>query len=85
MQATLHVQQRMSQRGVSRDMVDFVIAYGKTTRDRHTLDKKQALKRLEELQRQMKVLKKILDKGGVTVVTADETLITAFNCESRRS
>lgn len=85
MQATLHIQQRMSQRGVSRDMVDLVMTYGKATRDRRILDKKDALKRLEALQREAKVLKKILDKGGLTVVAAEGALITTFNCESRRS
>ena len=85
MQATLHIQQRMSQRGVSRDMINIVMTYGKTVRDRHILDKKEALKRLDELQREAKVLKKILDKGGLTVVAAEGALITTFNCESCRS
>ena len=85
MQQTNHIQQRMSQRGISRDMVALVMAYGETSRDRHTLDRRGALKRLEELQKEERVLKKILDKGGVTVVAADGALITTFNRESRRS
>lgn len=84
MQTTLHIQQRMSQRGISREMVALVLAYGKPIRDRHILDRKGALKRLEELQKEEKVLKKILDKGGVTVVATDGALITAFNRESQR-
>lgn len=79
MQTTLHFQQRMSQRGVTREMVDLVMTYGKTCQDRYTLDKKGALKRLEELQKEERVLKKILDKGGLVVVVADDALITTFN------
>jgi hypothetical protein len=84
MQTTLHIQQRMSQRGISHDMVAIVMAHGKASRDRHILDRRGALKRLEELQKEERVLKKILDKGGVTVVAADGALITTFNRESKR-
>jgi hypothetical protein len=36
---------------------------------------------LREAQRELKLLKKLADKGGVVVVTANATLITTFNLE----
>lgn len=84
MQTTKHIQQRMSQRGVSRDMVDFVMDHGTSEQDKYVLGRKEALSLLEKMQRQERLLKKILDKGGVTVVSDGNALITTYNCESRR-
>ena len=37
MQKTKHIQQRMSQRGVSRDMVDYVLDNGTTENSKYNL------------------------------------------------
>ncbi|MBK6906352.1 MAG: DUF4258 domain-containing protein [Rhodocyclaceae bacterium] len=84
MQTTRHIQQRMSQRGVSRDMVDFVMDHGTEEQDKYILGRKEALSLLEKIQRQERLLKKILDKGGVVVVADGDALITTYNCEHRK-
>lgn len=83
MRHTHHIKQRMSQRGISQDMVELVLAHGTPDQDKYVLGHKEALRLLEELQRFERVVKKILDKGGVTVVAEGEALITAYNCERR--
>ena len=82
MQTTQHAMQRMSQRGVSGDMVDFVLNYGFVEQDKYVLGKRQALELLNDLKKQERLVKKILDKGGVTVVAQDDVLITTYNCNS---
>lgn len=84
MHRTKHIQQRMSQRGVSSDMVNFVLDHGTPEDSKYVLGRKEALKLLEDLQREERLLKKILDKGGVVVVTENEALITTYNCQKRR-
>jgi hypothetical protein len=79
MQTTQHAMQRMSQRGVTGDMVAFVLNNGFLEQDKYVLGKRQALKLLNDLKRQERVIKKILDKGGVTVVAQDDRLITTYN------
>ena len=82
MHTTQHVMQRMSQRGVSGEMVDFVLNHGQLEQDKYVLGKRQALELLDELKKQERVVKKILDKGGVTVVAQDDVLITTYNRNS---
>lgn len=84
MQTTRHIQQRMSQRGVSRDMVEFVLAHGTPEQDKYVLGRKEVISLLESNQREAQLLKKLLDKGGVVVVVEGEALITTYNCERRR-
>jgi hypothetical protein len=47
--------------------------------DKYVLGRKEALRLLEELQRSERLLKKILDKGGVVVVADGGALITTYN------
>jgi len=85
MQTTQHAMQRMSQRGVTGDMVDFVLNNGFVEQDKYVLGKKQALELLNDLKKQERLVKKILDKGGVTVVAQDNVLITTYNCNSYKA
>lgn len=85
MQITQHAMQRMSQRGVTGDMVDFVLNYGFVEQDKYVLGKRQALELLNDLKKQERLVKKILDKGGVTVVAQDDVLITTYNCNSYKA
>lgn len=81
--SSVHVQQRMNQRGITRDIIDLVLRYGKAQHDcKVTLKRKEAQAILATMQREMKVLKKILDKGGVVVVEDNNTLITTYNYEA---
>lgn len=79
MQSTQHIKQRMSQRGISREMVELVLTHGIADQDRYVLGRKEALRLLEDFQRSERLLKKILDKGGVVVVADGDALITTYN------
>ena len=83
MRPTNHIRQRMSQRGISQDMVDLVLEHGVSDQDKYVLDHKEAGRLLEAMRQKERVLKKILDKGGVTVVAEGDALVTAYNCERR--
>ena len=58
----------MSQRGITRSMVNLVLEYGEANQDKTYLDRNQALKLVRELEERLRVAKKILDKGGCVVV-----------------
>lgn len=79
MHTTTHMQQRMSQRGINRDMVNTVLSYGKPEQERYVLTRQEILELLASLQHEERVLKKMLDKGGVAVVAVGDTLITTYN------
>ena len=76
MHMTQHFGQRMSHRGVTKDLVDLVLAH---EGDRAILNQKSAKRLLAELQHQQRIVKKIIDKGGLVVVSTGETLITTYN------
>lgn len=68
MECTHHFKQRMTQRGISKRMVDLALDYGKLeSNDKYVLRQKDAVKLLSELQDSLRHLKKIIDKGGVVI------------------
>lgn len=83
MHMTQHISQRMAQRGITKDLIDVVLTHGEFEDDRAILDRKNAKKLLEELQRKERLIKKILDKGGLVVVTEGGALITTYNFAGR--
>lgn len=85
MQQTQHFKQRLSQRGVTRKMVDFTLDYGKVDGDRWVLDRKNTDRMIEQLENELRVAKKIRDKGGIVVVADEDALITVYNYDSRRN
>ena len=85
MQPTRHIKQRMSQRGISKEMVNLVIAHGVIQGDKYVVGRKEALQLIRELDNERRVLTKILDKGGVEVVTEGNALITAYNRNSKNN
>ena len=72
----------MSQRGISKKLLDLVYAYGKEKGDKLTLNRKTTQKVINEIDSMRKELLRIMDKGGVTVVLDNDTLITAYNTNS---
>lgn len=79
MHKTQHIKQRMAQRGVTQAMVDLVVRYGDLEGDRVVLSRKAS----EELMRELRTLAKILDKGGLVVVSSGGTQITTYNYQGR--
>ncbi|MFT3755279.1 MAG: DUF4258 domain-containing protein [Pseudoxanthomonas sp.] len=79
MHKTRHFQERMNQRGINQQMVDLVMNYGQTEGDRTFISRKGAEKLMEDF----RTLMKILDKGGLVVVTSGDAQLTAYNYQGR--
>jgi len=79
MKRTRHFKQRMSQRGVSKDMVDLALSFGEIRGDKYVLNRRGAQFLLDQMRYTERIVKKILDKGGITVVAQDGSLITTYN------
>jgi hypothetical protein len=74
-----HAGQRMSQRGISRRLVEFTLRHGRIDGDKHVLDRKASLELIDALNEELRLAKQALEKGGVTVVEGDDTIITVYN------
>ena len=79
MHRTKHIEKRMAQRGISKAMIELVLNYGEDAGDKVVLGRRAAQRLLEDF----RTLIKIVDKGGVTIVTQGEAMITAYNFEGR--
>jgi len=84
MHTTNHSLVRMSQRGLTKQLIDLVAKFGNGYGDKLVLNKKSTQKAIAELDKMRKQLIKIMDKGGVTIVMEDDILITAYNTNSFR-
>jgi len=78
MHESLHINQRARQRGITKQMIDLTLKYGKLKGDKIRL----GTRRIKELLRTKAELKsellKLMDKGGLVVVFSGATLITAY-------
>ena len=79
MHISQHAGQRLNQRGISRRLVDFALRHGRIEGDKHILDRNESRRIIDELQEELRLAKRALDKGGITVVEGGDTLITAYN------
>lgn len=84
MQISQHADVRMNQRGISRRLVDFALRHGRVEGDKHILDRNESRRLIDALEEELRLAKRVLDKGGVTVVEGEDTVITAYNLNSRR-
>ena len=82
MNETLHINQRVRQRGITKRMIELTLEFGEVQADKIRLGSR----RIKKLLKQHKVsqdlkrdLLKILDKGGLIVVASGSVLITAYN------
>jgi hypothetical protein len=80
--STKHMQARMSQRGIPAALVNLVREFGRDDQDRLVLNRRDLRGLLSEVRGLERVVLKALDKGGVVVVEADGSLITAYNADS---
>jgi hypothetical protein len=74
-----HAGQRMNQRGISRRLVDFALRHGRIEGDKRVLDRNESRRLIEVLTEELRLAKRVMDKGGITVVEGGDTLITAYN------
>ena len=79
-----HARVRMGQRGIPDSLVDIAMQHGRTEGDRYVLDRRELRQRLSELDTERRKLLKLIDKGGITVATSGDTVITAFNHDKPR-
>lgn len=81
MRFTLHSRVRMSGRGIPQRLVDFALEHGRIEGDRAVLDRRETMRVVESLQAQLRTAMHVLDKGGVTVVTERDAILTTWNQE----
>lgn len=80
MQISRHADQRMNQRGITRRLVEFTLKHGRIEGDRHVLDRKESRRVIEALTEELRLARRIMDKGGVVVVEGEsDTVITTYN------
>ncbi|CAO1654917.1 hypothetical protein [Parasphingorhabdus sp. NYA22] len=79
---TKHLNQRMSQRGISADMVTLASEYGEIDQDKFILGRKALDRLLGELDRLKRIALKARDKGGIVVVENGGAQITTYNRDS---
>jgi 2-phospho-L-lactate guanylyltransferase (CobY/MobA/RfbA family) len=82
MQMTTHIDARMNQRGIRKDLVELTLDLGEIEGDRYVLTSKMIDAELEGVRRRMKVLTEARKKGGVVVVAEGEALITTYRANS---
>lgn len=79
MHISQHAHLRMNQRGISRRLVDFTLRHGRVEGNKYVLDRCESRRVINELVEELRCAKRILDKGGMTVVEGGDVLITAYN------
>jgi len=81
--ATRHVVVRMSQRGFTGEMVDFVLKFGFVRQDKTVLRRRELEVLVDTLVgRERSIGLKLLDKGGAVVVELNGCLLTTYNFDS---
>ncbi|MEY4209720.1 MAG: hypothetical protein RLZ92_98 [Pseudomonadota bacterium] len=64
MHITQHARARMTQRGITLEMIDLVLEYGEVNQDKTYLDRKGAEQVVRELEAKLKVAKQIFGKSA---------------------
>lgn len=82
MAQTHHLMVRMAQRGIRKNIVDLVLAYGRPVGDQIRLDKADAEALLADARAVQRLALQVIDKGGVVVVEVDGVAVTAYNSSS---
>lgn len=85
MKYTYHSHIRMNKRGISKEMVEFTLDYGNLDGDAYVTNKKLLHKVIQHLTKQLALAKKLIDKGGVVVVTDNGSVITTYDYESYKN
>ncbi|SFV63606.1 hypothetical protein MNB_SV-13-653 [hydrothermal vent metagenome] len=77
---TKHGTRRMNQRGVTKEMIELTIEYGKYIQDKIILRAREIRKLIPKVSQDIKnKLLKLLDKGGLVVVLSDDcAVITVY-------
>ena len=80
MSKTIHIQKRMSQRGITNNLLNLALAFGSPiTNDKYVLNKKGCQNLIDSLRHIERIAVKAMDKGGLVVVKQGDSLITTYN------
>jgi len=82
----------MNQRGITKELIDFVVKYGDIDNERRIVSRDAAARLVAEFRqqgqhiRELRIAVKILDKGGMTVIFAedvilDEIVVSTYNSQ----
>ena len=83
MEKTRHIQARMSQRGITEDLVDLALRFGVPQHDgKVILNRRGAQALQQELDALKKIVQRALKKGGIVVIESGNSLITTYNLNS---
>jgi len=82
MQVTNHMDCRMNQRGINKQMVDLALEHGVFDGDKIVLRRKDCDEVAAALRQTLKLLERAKCKGGITVVVAGDCQITTYNTGS---
>lgn len=82
MQNTTHIDARMNQRGIRKELVSLALDLGRIEGDRYVLDTKTIRAEMCVLRRKLKYLDDAERKGGVIVVAAGDNLVTTYRADS---
>jgi hypothetical protein len=81
MHTTTHIDVRMNQRGIRKELVSLALDLGRIEGDRYVLDTKTIRAEMCELRRKLKFLGDAERKGGVVVVAAGDSLVTTYRAD----
>jgi hypothetical protein len=76
---TKHMNARMNQRGITRQLVDLALAHGDWNHDECRLDPKRLRMLISDLDALRASALRALDKGGVAVVETGGKLVTTYS------
>ena len=79
MRISHHAAERMSQRGISRRLIDFALRHGRIEGNKRVLDRNESRRLIDDLKEELRLAMRVMDKGGIVVVDQSDTLITAYN------
>jgi len=78
LQFTKHALTRMNQRGITKDMVELALDYGRFVKDKVVLGKKEIKKLIKNYPALKSKLLKLFDSKGLVVVFEDNYIITVY-------
>jgi hypothetical protein len=80
---TRHIQMRMSQRGISKRVLELALEFGVVENDKVLLNRKAVRDLIAALNDMKQTAQKALDKGGLVVVETDDgSLVTTYTLDS---
>ncbi len=82
MQTTTHMDARMNQRGINKELINLALEYGEPRGDKTVLGRKECHEVMQQLRRELKALERVVSKGGITVVSDGDVLITTYRTDS---